>query len=166
MSEFQDVSGSEFQQWIDPLLRRAAGYAYSIVHDREDAQDAVQDAALKGYRGLRGYDRARPFKGWWFAIVRNCCYDLLRRRRSQPPQVALDQTAEPAAADKRDQFEELTAALEALPPAHREVLELRYFGDCAYREIAEALGIPMGTVMSRLHAARLALAESYRKAVE
>jgi RNA polymerase sigma-70 factor (ECF subfamily) len=53
--------------------------------------------------------------------------------------------------------------LAQLSLAHREIIELRYFGDCSYQEIAEALGIPEGTVMSRLHLARRALAAIYRK---
>ena len=60
-------------------------------------------------------------------------------------------------------LEAVHEALDRLSPPHREILELRYFGDCSYRDIATALGIPQGTVMSRLHAARQALAAAYRK---
>lgn len=150
-----------FQQWVRPLMNQAAGYAYSIVGNRDDAEDAVQESLWKAYRGLDGYDRARPFKGWWFAIVRNCCLNhLLQRRRSRPRAVPLehaDQVAAPVVPDA----EPLREALARLMPPHREILQLRYFGGCSYRELAEALEIPAGTVMSRLHAARLALAAIY-----
>ena len=60
-----------------------------------------------------------------------------------------------------EQEDEVRNALQKLHPLHREILELRYFGDCSYREIATALDIPEGTVMSRLHAARQALVEVF-----
>ena len=149
-----------FQQYVRPLLDQAAGYAYSIVGNRADAEDAVQESLWKAYRSLRGYDPRRPFKGWWFAIVRNCCLDLLERRRSRPRTVPLEQADRVADRAARE-AEPLREALGKLPPAHREILELRYFGGCSYRDLAEALAIPAGTVMSRLHAARLALAAAY-----
>jgi RNA polymerase sigma-70 factor (ECF subfamily) len=152
---------SEFQAWVEPLLQRAAGYAFSILHNREDAEDAVQEAALRGFERLAGFDPDRPFKGWWFAVVRNCCLDRLRQR-GRAATLPLDQ-AEPATAPaSSDEEEQLRAAMERLSPPHREILRLRYYGDCSYREIAAALEIPEGTVMSRLHAARQALAGAYR----
>jgi len=151
-----------FETWVAPLLGRAAAYARALVRNSSDAEDAVQEALLKGYLGLAGYDRSRPFAGWWFAILRNSCLDLIRRRKVR---WRLWARASPVAAIDADthQAEELLACLGQLTPLQREILELRYFGDCSYRDIAETLGIPVGTVMSRLHAARQALADLYRK---
>jgi RNA polymerase sigma-70 factor (ECF subfamily) len=149
------------------MLERAAGYAWAIVHNREDAEDALQEALVRAYQALIRYDRSRSFKGWLFAIVRHCCLDLLRRRRARPVSVALDPASlRIAAFDRQEEYERhdtLQWALAQLSPTHREVIELRYFGDCSYREIAAALGIPEGTVMSRLHVARQSLAAIYRK---
>ena len=153
---------NSFQQWVRPLLNQAAGYAYAIVGNHADAEDAVQESLWKAYRSLHGYDQCRPFKGWWFAIVRNCCLDLLEHRRSRPRTVPLEQADQVATLAIRE-AEPLREALAKLTPQHREILELRYFGGCSYRELAEALTIPTGTVMSRLHAARLALAAAYGK---
>ncbi len=168
MSHSPRVSGDEFRQLIEPLLERAGAYAFSIVRNREDAEDAVQNAALKAYNRLESFDRSRSFKGWWFAIIRNCCLDLLRKRRRGP--AAVDPSELPAGrGDERnilEQRDRLSWALNQLSPAHREIIELRYFGDCSYRDIAEVLGIPEGTVMSRLHAARQALACIYGKEKE
>jgi len=168
MSHCPRVSGDEFRQLIEPLLERAGAYAFSIVRNREDAEDAVQNAALKAYQSMEYFDRSRSFKGWWFAIIRNCCLDLLRKRRRRP--AAVDPTELPAGrGDERDNLEQrdkLSWALNQLTRAHREIIELRYLGDCSYREIAEVLGIPEGTVMSRLHAARQALACIYGKGKE
>jgi RNA polymerase sigma-70 factor, ECF subfamily len=151
-----------FQQWVQPLLEQAAGYAYSIVGNHADAEDAVQEALWKAYRGLHGYDRARPFKGWWFAIVRNCSLDLFQQRRARPRTVPIEQ-AHQVAARAAEAAEPLREALAQLTPLLREILQLRYFGGCSYRDLAEALAIPEGTVMSRLYAARQALAAVYGK---
>jgi RNA polymerase sigma-70 factor, ECF subfamily len=161
MSREPDDYRAVFLQWVQPLFEQAAGYAYSILGNHADAEDAVQDALWKGYRGLRGYDRDRPFKGWWFAIVRNCCLDILQRR-TRTKNVPVEQ-AHRVAARAAEDAEPLREALAKLTPILSEILQLRYFGGCTYREIAEALAIPPGTVMSRLHAARQALAAIYGK---
>lgn len=158
------ISRLEFQRQLQALLPRAAGYAWTVVGNREDAEDAVQDAAMKAFVGRKDYDRSQPFQGWWFSILRNCCLDLLRRRRSRPA-VALMDSFEVIAQGLPDsgEHEELRQAIKRLSPPHREILELRYLGDCAYRDIAAVLGIPEGTVMSRLHAARGMLAAILKK---
>ena len=156
-----EIAADEFQQWIEPLLDRAGAYAYAIVRSREDAEDAVQEAALKAFRALAGYNRSCSFKGWWFSIIRNCCLDLLRKRKTQPQgeEVMPDElpSGQPNHSEELATSNMVTWGLSRLDPSQREILELRYFGDCSYRDIATTLGIPMGTVMSRLHAARKAL---------
>jgi RNA polymerase sigma-70 factor, ECF subfamily len=158
----RDDRRTQFERWVEPLMSRAAAYAYSLLRNRADAEDAVQDALLKGYAGLDHYDEARSFQGWWFAVVRHCCLDLIRRRQIRRAFLRW-LGRQPAATPATSQAEELLHYLERLTPLQRQVLELRYFGDCSYRAMAETLGIPEGTVMSRLHAARQALAEIYRK---
>jgi RNA polymerase sigma-70 factor (ECF subfamily) len=143
---------------LEPLLPQAGGYARSILGSRADAEDAVQTAALRGLERLAGYDDSRPFKGWWFAILRNCCVDSLRRARRHPTAPLKDDLADDRPAEAGPDWEALDRALETLSDSHREIVRLRYFGDLSYADIAEALQIPPGTVMSRLHAARHALA--------
>jgi RNA polymerase sigma-70 factor (ECF subfamily) len=160
------VTDEEFRSWVEPLLDAAAGYAYSFLHNREDAEDAVQEALLRAYRGRNRHDRSRSLKAWWFAIVRNCCLDLLRKRKRQPTFLEADESLLPDNADERDTLHDHDAlhwAIDQLSPEHREIIQLRYFGECTYAEIASALQIPAGTVMSRLHAARKFLAAVYRK---
>ena len=167
ISKHSSTTEESFQQRIEPLLACAAAYAYAIVHHREDAEDVLQEAALKGFRAFDSYDPARPFKGWWFTIIRNCCRDLLRGKRTRGPSIAIEQS-ELAISRKShvDQQDEMQFALGKLSDTHREILELRYFGDCSYREIAAVLSIPEGTVMSRLYVARRALAAIYKRRVE
>lgn len=164
MTRNRQTSDCDFQQRVEPLLPQSAGYAYAIVRSREDAEDAVQETAVKAYQSFGRYDPSRPFRGWWFAILRNCCRDLLRRRRSRPKMVAMENVElPPKAAVPNDPYQDLREALDQLSETHREILQLRYFGGCSYREIAESLGIPAGTVMSRLFAARRALTGIYRE---
>jgi RNA polymerase sigma-70 factor (ECF subfamily) len=159
MSNPPGIAAASFEQLVSPLLARAAGLARAILHNHADAEDAVQDAALRAYRALASYDPARSFAGWWFAIVRNCCRDFLRHRQSNPPARPVDD------ADRQTPghvpWQELCDALDSLSTQHRQILQLRYFAQCSYRDLADALDIPIGTVMSRLHAARQALASVY-----
>lgn len=146
---------------LDPLLAQAGGYARALLRDRHSAEDAVQQAALRGFEHFHSFDRARSFKAWWFAILHNCCIDLLRRKKTMPTQT-LDGIDIADAREPDDvAWERLDAALRRLAAPHQEILRLRYFGDMSYRELAETLDIPQGTVMSRLHLARKALAERF-----
>ena len=154
-----------YERELRPLLGRAGGYARSLLGNRHDAQDDVQQAALRAWEHIGQYDTARPFRGWWFAILRNCCLDMLRARKSARTD-NLDGIDPP---DTREQEEpewssnSLEAALRNVSPAHQEILQLKYFGDLSYDDLAVALAIPKGTVMSRLHLARKALAAQMRK---
>ena len=147
------------------------GYALAVhlLGNPDDAADALQDAVLRVF----GSDSYRPsegaFRPWFLAIVRNRCLDLLRQQRRHP-RLELDETelasddANPEAAFERDEEASLVAAqLAALPAAQREILILREYLDLSYAEIARVLSIPPGTVMSRLHRARSALAARLRE---
>jgi RNA polymerase sigma factor (sigma-70 family) len=148
-----------FSRALGPLLSRSAAYGKSLLGSKQDAEDAVQQAALRAWECIGQYDPVRPFKGWWFAIVHNCCMDILRQRRRTPKADSLEDIEVPAAGTDVPQGGlPLEEALLKLSDAHREILRFRYFADLSYAEIAAALRIPMGTVMSRLHLARMALA--------
>lgn len=152
------MDGAAYERALRPLLIRAAAYARVLLRDRHDAEDAVQQAALRAWERIGRYDPARPFAGWWFAVLRNCCLDVQRARKSRREVDLAD--LEPGRHDPPRvlEWQALERALGALPKKHREILHLRYFADLSYVELAEALDIPRGTVMSRLHLARKALA--------
>jgi RNA polymerase sigma-70 factor, ECF subfamily len=152
------IDADAFSAALRPLLPRSAGYAYAFLNDRPQAEDAVQQAALKAWERRAQYDPALPFRSWWFTILRNCCLDLLRARKRTP--VPLDiADANPAAPGDESAMNRraLDVAMARLSDMHREILMLRYHGDLDYIELAEVLAIPNGTVMSRLHLARKAL---------
>jgi RNA polymerase sigma-70 factor (ECF subfamily) len=145
---------------------RAAAYrvAYRRLGNEADALDAVQEGFIKALRHLGSLRQGASFKTWLLRIVMNVAIDLRRgrdRRRSggleaarqRSPQVEVPsgvaQSLEDA--DLRRLLEE---ALAALPEPHRKTFILHADADLAYREVAEVLGIPIGTVMSRLYYAR------------
>ena len=143
--------------------------AVSLLGNADDAADAVQDAVATVLR-VRSYDPAQgTFKAWFLAVVRNRCLDVLRQRKRRPQfelesaEIATEEGENPEAVASQDEMAALVKReLAALPRPHREILILREFLDLAYAEIAEVLGVPPGTVMSRLHRARSALADRVR----
>jgi RNA polymerase sigma-70 factor, ECF subfamily len=148
---------TQYAQQLQSLLRPAAGYARSIVRDHHTAEDALQQAALRGLEKLHTFDDSRPFRVWWFAILHNCCIDILRVDRSSY-HVEFDEEQEEGSVQGHEAGEQLICAIAQLSDDHQEILRLKYFADLSYKELAAVLEIPQGTVMSRLHLARLALA--------
>lgn len=148
-----------FERDLRALLDRSGAYAVSLLRERKDAEDAVQQAALQAWHRRAQFDGQRAFKAWWFAILRNYCLDELRRRKRRPTPVRNEDAnlSSPADESVLDRVA-LEKAMDKLTEKQREVLRLRYYGDLAYEEMAQVLDIPTGTVMSRLHLARKALA--------
>ena len=156
----------------EELARRMRGPAYvlalQLVGNREDALDVAQDALLRLFVHLGRVAPDRPLRPWLFAIVRNRARDLWRRRTARPNE-SLDarpdlsahlaaQAGDPEQETARRQLaRRVWSAIGGLSRSHREILVLRDFHDLTYAEIAGTLDIPLGTVMSRLHAARSAL---------
>lgn len=149
------------QQQLVQLGNGAHALAIQILGDSDDAADAVHDAFATALAKPDAYDPDRgALKPWFLRVVRNRCIDLLRKRR--PTGVAVDMLADPGArpderveSDQRDR--QLKSALAAIRPEQRQVLVLRDYLDLSYAEIATVLDVAPGTVMSRLHRARIAL---------
>ncbi|MBZ0114126.1 MAG: RNA polymerase sigma factor [Thermoanaerobaculia bacterium] len=150
--------------------RSAYLLALQLMGNPDDALDATQDALIKFCIHLERFDAERPLKPWLYSIVRNRCRDLLRRRRvrrAEPidsdedhwrPEL-VDESADPHADLERSRLRRrVWEALGELAPDHREILVLRDYQDLSYSEISDLLGVPQGTVMSRLHRARKYLA--------
>jgi RNA polymerase sigma-70 factor (ECF subfamily) len=170
-----------FEQQALPHLDAAYSLAHWLMRDRADAEDVVQDAyvrALRAFEGFRG-DNMRP---WLLAIVRNVAWRALAVRRRTTSNVipieaayarAGEDEPEPMSIASNEPSAEtrlieagdralLTRALDALPPLAREVLVLREVEEMSYAEIATVLGVPQGTVMSRLSRARADLRLRYK----
>lgn len=157
--------------FYEPLVRayegRALRAATAILGDREAARDAVQEAFVRAYRSLDGYDVSRPFEPWFFRILRNRCRDVVRSRearRERRRRVEEELSSRGAAhgdarsdAARRDLRRTVHRALDRVTREEREILVLKDMEGFTYGEIAEILGIPQGTVASRLFHARRAL---------
>lgn len=150
-----------FGQLVTRYQQAAYGHALALLGDREAARDATQDAFLAAFRALRRLDQDRPFFSWLYVILRNRCYSILRSRRPLQPLMDGEVRArdEPPDADAAG----LQRALSQLPAADREILVLKYVDGRRYREIAEMLSVPIGTVTSRLHVARHRLLEQLQR---
>lgn len=120
--------------------------AWSILRNRTDVQDALQDAALKAWEKRNSLREEKYFRTWITRILINVCYDIQRKRRSHIPLEEIPVQVPSAAPDPT-----LAAALNALPEKLRLPLVLCYSEDMSYEEAAEVLRIPVSTVRGRLH---------------
>ena len=156
-----------FRRLVDATHATVFRLAAALVPDRDEAADVAQEAYVRAWQARQELRDGRAVTGWLCRIASNVAHDLRRswwsRVRAPLERAALDVPAagpgvapdEALAAD--ESAREVRAALAALPEKHRAVLTLREVEGMAYDEIAEALGVPVGTVESRLHRARAAL---------
>lgn len=146
------------RQEIERLVRehheRAYAYAFRLTGRSHDAEDLVQQAFLQAQRNYRQLRQDGASGAWLAAIVRNLWLKELRRRGRRGETAPLVDVAADAGEPPLDDADELQAALRRLDDDHRTVLLMHYFEDRPYRQIAETLHVPLGTVMSRLHRAR------------
>ena len=140
------------------LLARSADRLYAIaflmLRERANAEDAVQDACLKAWRDLPGLRDPDRYDAWIRRILVRACVDQLRRRRRRPTEVPLLPIHAPSTSDPGRlvaDADELGRAFAQLSAEHRAVVVLSHFDDLTAPEIASILGIPVGTVKSRLH---------------
>ena len=165
-----------FGELVLKYMRRAYFTALGIVGSHDDAMDLSQDAFARAFRARRSLDPDRPFYPWFYQILRRLCFNHIRNQKTRRARLeeaagwladrAGAQAAEADLASPRIRahLARLEAAIATLRPHEREVIVMREFEGLRYREIADLLGIPIGTVMSRLYAARKALAATLREA--
>ena len=171
MSRARDGDAHAFGELVRRHMRRAYFACLGLVGSHEDALDLSQEAFTRALRASSRLDPERPFYPWLYGILRRLCLNHLRDGRSRREKLveagawlqdeARDRASRsnPARAAERDELRRrLATAIESLLPVQREVLVLREFEGLRYREIAELLEVPEGTVMSRLYAARNGLA--------
>src|SRR5215469_3935009 len=165
---------SRFESVVLPHLDAAYALARWLTRNDADAADVVQEAMLRAFRYFDSY-REGDARSWILRIVRRTCYSWLERNRPAEVvplgdeevlddgiagvQVAANDTE--ALVQNRSDLRRLDVLIEALPPPLREVIVLRELQELGYREIAEITGVPIGTVMSRLHRGRSALRRAW-----
>jgi RNA polymerase sigma factor (sigma-70 family) len=134
--------------------------AYLITHDDGEAADAAQDGFLRAYHALRSFRLGMPFRPWLLRIVTNLALNRVQsaQRRARMTERYAQQAMlnnSPLSIHgqvvKREQHQHLLQAVDRLKPEQRALIALRYFLELSEREVADTLGIPIGTVKSRLH---------------
>ncbi len=141
----------------------------------EDARDAAQDAFVQAFVKLESFHRRSSFYTWLYRIAFNAAAGRARRKRPEP---SLDgrcesglepvdrEEAPEAGLERQERACQVRIALDALPPDYRAVLVLREIDGCDYEQISEILDVPVGTVRSRLHRARLQLKDQLKTVVQ
>jgi len=172
---------TEFENLISPHLDALYGYAFSFTKNKADAEDLVQESVLRGFRAFDSFKKGTNIKAWLFTIVRNTYISHWRKKKAHKEE-SWDETYEnfsfvESAMDAEDTQrlqgeatdflddskleqilgDELVGALNALPEEFRDVIFLSDVQNLSYKDIAQILEIPIGTVRSRLARARGAL---------
>ncbi|WP_442984200.1 sigma-70 family RNA polymerase sigma factor [Schaalia sp. ZJ405] len=163
-----------FESEALPLLDQLFGAALGMTRNRADAEDLLQETFLKAYTKFDQYTAGTNIKAWLYRILTNTYITQYRKAQRSPKRAGTDQVedwqlADAASHDERglvsaevealEQIpsEQLRDALESLSEDHRMVIVLADVEGLSYKEVSEALGVPIGTVMSRLHRARKTL---------
>ncbi|MCS7086283.1 MAG: sigma-70 family RNA polymerase sigma factor [Bacteroidia bacterium] len=165
-----DGDGKAFENLMQKYRKSVYYLVFKIVRNAEDAEDLTQDTFVKAYSFIHKFDSKFAFSTWLFKIATNNCIDFIRRRKMQTlplnaPQNPNDasspvlqlQDRGPIPSDSlvlKERREHLMFAIDRLPERYRKLLHLRYFDELSYEEVAQRLGVPMGTIKAQLHRAR------------
>lgn len=158
----RDGCRSSAEALLSPYQQPLFNYLLGTLRHRQDAEDALQETFLKALRGLPRYEHRGHFKAWLFQIAHNVAYSEFRSQGRAPPR-ADESELENQAGTVRGPSDELAGresvaaieqALAELPAAQREVVLLRLRSGLTFREIAEALDIPLNTALGRMHQAK------------
>ena len=142
-----------FRHLVERYQQRAAAHAMAILFNRDDAEDAVQEAFIDAFKAIDTFDTSRTFYSWFYVLLRNRCYKMTAgRQRTESLDEAVLVASQPGVAD--DTRFALEKALHSLTCEEREIVCLKYFSGLSYDDLAMHLQIPRGTVMSRLFYAR------------
>jgi RNA polymerase sigma-70 factor (ECF subfamily) len=167
-----ELAAGSFEQLAMPHFERLYNFACWLTHDRQEAEDLVQETYVKALKGFSSFQPGTNFRAWIYKILRNT-FLTSRTGLKATSTVQLDMDGEeeslPAVKEtpesvllQRSDGQLVQQALEQLPVAYREVLLLCEIEEMSYQEISSTLAIPMGTVMSRLSRARKALRDGLR----
>jgi len=149
-----------FNQYIYTYGNRLYGLARKLCRNKEDAEDLYQETWIKAYRFFDRYDRQRDFGAWLTGICVNTYKDMLRRQKWKrllavfPSNEDKDRALASIPAAEPPDHSDVHEAVNTLPEKYRMVIALHYFHDKDVKKTAESLGIPEGTVKTRLHKAR------------
>lgn len=164
----RDPVGFEFL--VRQYRREAFMHAVALMGNPDDAADACQESFSRAFAAMPGLDGLTGFYPWFYRILRNHCLNTLSRWRTsaryarselEDPQRGIESNCPASLLEKQEAHASVRQALERLQPEFREILLMKYFQGHSYEEIAGLIGIPRGTVMSRLYHARKAFRSQY-----
>jgi RNA polymerase sigma-70 factor (ECF subfamily) len=151
------VDRDRFEAEALPHLRRLYGVAYRMTGNAADAEDLVQETLLRAWSAFERFREGTNIRAWLHTILQRVRIDALRRAGRRPPTDELDEEG-PAVPAPQDALarggEDLGRAVAGLPEVYRAAVVLRDIEELTYAEIAQALQVPIGTVMSRIHRGR------------
>ncbi|HUC43632.1 MAG TPA: sigma-70 family RNA polymerase sigma factor [Candidatus Sulfotelmatobacter sp.] len=161
----RSAARAAFQEAALAHLSSLFNFALKLTRNRERAEDLVQETYLRAYRASESFTPGTNMKAWLFQILKNAQLNVYRSAKTHPEEVPLepdeDRWAELSGPETPESIVmnglldgEIQDALDAVPTEYREVVVLAILEEMSYREIADILGIPIGTVMSRLHRGR------------
>jgi RNA polymerase sigma-70 factor (ECF subfamily) len=163
VAEARNGSEKAFRKLVERYQPMAFAVVRGVLGDRRDVEDVVQDVFIRVYRGLSGFRGDAKLSTWMYAIARNEAVNASRRRdpTSEPLEDVVIESREDARPDeeyrRKAQREDLERCLSELDRDFRVALELRYMGEMSYEEIAEAMELPLGTVKTYIHRAKIEL---------
>ncbi len=150
-----------FEALMAPYQRKIYSLLYGMVWDREDALELTQEVFIKAYRSIKGFRMASSFYTWLYRIAVNLALDFRRQKMANPDmkeEIDSPGKEEPGSSLLRKElYEQIHTAIAQLSPQHRAAILLREVEGLSYKEISEVMGCQLGTVMSRLHYARVEL---------
>jgi RNA polymerase sigma-70 factor, ECF subfamily len=163
-----------WEQVVRQNWRKVFNVAYKFVGKHDEAEDLTQDIFLKIFKALNTFDRRANFQTWIISISRNLCIDHYRSVRKERQTIARDVDSnelQPATSERgpyaqaehQDLKAQLRQALETLPLTLRTAVVLRDLQELSYQQIADRLGLPEGTVKSRINRGRIELAHQLRR---
>jgi RNA polymerase sigma-70 factor (ECF subfamily) len=169
LARAQKGDAEAFSRLIESYQRPVFNLCYRMLGDAGDAEDAAQETFLRAYKAMKDYDQSRPFPTWLLSIAAHYCIDQIRKRRMAivsmddlPYQEISDDTPGPEwAMSRKEEQKRVHALLETLTPTDRAAVVMYYWYDFSYEEIGKALTLSMSAVKSRLHRARLSMAQEW-----
>lgn len=168
-----------FSQLVKMYEKKAFNFAYRMLSDQQEAEDATQEAFLRTFNKIDTFCGNSSFSTWFFTILNNICLDILRKRSRTISAISINQSTDDEGEfelqveddspgpyeqlQKKTAQEILEAGIELLSDEHRAVIIMRDINGMEYEDIGKILGISLGTVKSRISRARLALRKILEK---
>jgi len=157
-----------YEVLVKKYMKKAYNVALYYTKNPTDAWDISQQGFVNAWKGIKRFDSGSPFFPWLYAIIKNEALTRFKKEKKEEEKkesgLPLKSIASPEEnLERKEKVRKLQEALSKLDKGKKEIIYLRHYADMSYKEISEALGLPEGTIMSRLYYARKALLREYMK---